>query len=115
MKKVLSLCFVAVVLLSCGLKKSIAVYDTYPVTPGRLDVFQASQQLPENRIMVGTISVGEKGATKTKDCTYEACMEAIQEEAKKMGGHFIHVIDIKAPSVWGSSCYNITTEIYRYK
>lgn len=102
-------------LCSCGLKRVVSVYDTYPVTPGRLEIFQASQLLPENRIQIGTVTVGEKGMTATKDCTYAACIEAVQEEAKKMGGQFIHIVSIKEPQAWGSSCYNITADIYRYK
>lgn len=115
MKKYFVLFAMPILLASCGLKRQVAVYDTYPVTPGRLEVFQTAQQLPENRIQVGTVTVGEKGATKTKDCTYAACIEAIQDEAKKMGGQFIYIVSIKEPDAWHSTCYNITADIFRYK
>lgn len=115
MKKYILLAMLPMMFAACGLKRQVAVYDTYPATPGRLEVFQTAQQLPENRIQVGVVTVGEKGATLTKDCTYAACLEAIQEEAKKMGGQFIHIVSLKEPDVWGSTCYNITADIYRYK
>lgn len=103
-----------ILMTSCGLKRQVAIYDTYPATPGRLAIYQTGQQLPNDIIQVGTVVVGEKGATTTKNCTYEACMEAIQEEAKKMGGHIIYIVSLKEPSFWGSTCYNITADIYRY-
>lgn len=102
-------------MVSCGLKRQVAIYDTYPVTPGRLVVYQTGQQLPNNLVQVGTVVVGEKGASITKNCTYEACIEAIQEEAKKMGGQIIYIVNLKEPSFFfGSTCYNITADIYRY-
>ena len=107
--------FLVLLLSSCGLKRTIAIYDTYPITPGRLEVIQTGQPLPDDKILIGTVTVGEKGLTKTKDCTYQACLEAIQEEAKKMGGHFIYIVKIKEPEAWGSTCYNIIAEIYRDK
>lgn len=97
------------------LRKDVSVYDTYPPTPGRLPIIQTAQKIPENSLQIGSVTVGESGLTKTKNCTYEACIEAIQEEAKKMGGQFIYIVKIKEPESWGSTCYNIVADIYRYK
>ncbi len=97
------------------LRRYVSVYDTYPPTPGRLPIIQTAQPLPDGCLQVGTVTVGDSGLTKTKNCTYEACIEAIQEEAKKMGGQFIYIVKIKEPESWGSTCYNIVADIYRYK
>ena len=96
------------------LRRDVSVYDTYPPTPGRLPIIQTAQTIPDNSIQIGTVTVGESGFTKTKNCTYEACIEAIQEEAKKMGGQFIYIVKIKEPDSWSSTCYNIVADIYRY-
>lgn len=115
MRKAFLILFAILLTISgCSLKREVSIYDTYPATPGRLAIFQKDQSLPDNRIQIGTVTVGEKGFTPTKKCNYSACIEAIQEEAKKMGGQFIHIVSIKEPSVWGSTCYNIVADIYRY-
>lgn len=115
MKKLLITLSILLLLSGCSLSIKTSVFDTYPATPGRLTLYQKDQNLPEDRIQIGTVTVGEKGFTPTKKCTYAACIEAIQEEAKKMGGQFIHIVHVKEPSVWGSTCYTIVADIYRYK
>jgi len=111
----LATCALAMLFVSCrSLDIKTSVYDTYPATPGRLDIYQSSQQLPADRIQIGTVTVGDKGFTPTKDCTYQCCLDAIQNEAKKMGGEFIHIVQLREPGIW-STCYSITADIYRYK
>jgi len=97
------------------LRRNISVYDTYAPTPGRLPIVQTAQPIPDGCIQIGSVTVGDSGLTKTKNCTYEACIEAVQEEAKKMGGQFIYIVKITEPSTWESTCYSIVADIYRYK
>lgn len=115
----ITILLIPLLLSSCGwtreLKRQVTIYDTYAPTPGRLPVYQSSQQLPKGCIQIGNVTVSEGGLTKQKDCTYEACIEAVQEEAKKMGGQFIYVVKIKEPDMANTLCYHIIADIYRYK
>ena len=99
---------------SCKLKSIVSVNDYYPPTSGRIQVYQTGQTLPDNIIRIGSIVVGEGGMTPSKKCTYEACMQLIEDEAKKKGAEFVYLVKVKEPSAWESTCYNITAEMYRY-
>lgn len=112
MKKFLLLFCVGIMLASCQLKKMVTIYNTYPAYPETPAYYYQGQDLPENIKKVGTVVVGESGMTPSKKCSYNVCIEAIEMEAKKMGGDIIYLVRVKEPSVWGSSCYNITADIY---
>ncbi|MBQ7631445.1 MAG: hypothetical protein IJS82_01620 [Paludibacteraceae bacterium] len=99
---------------SCKLKSIVTVNDYYPPTSGRMQIYQTGQALPDNIVRIGSIVVGESGMTPTKKCTYEACMQLIEDEAKKKGAELVYLVKVKEPSAWGSTCYNITAEMYRY-
>lgn len=100
------------VLSGCKLKTVVNVNEYYaPVS--RIEVYSFSQQLPGNIIRIGSIEVGEAGFTKTEDCSYEACLSAIKNEAKKSGADVVHIVHIKEPTSW-STCYHITAELYKY-
>lgn len=103
------------VLPSCKLKTAVSVNDYYAPTSGRLPIYQTGQALPNDIVRIGSIVVGESGATPTKKCTYEACMQIIEDEAKKVGADIVYLVKVKEPSVWGSTCYNITAELYKYQ
>lgn len=98
---------------SCKLKTVVSVNDYYAPTTGRLPIYQTGQQLPDNIVRIGSIVVGEGGMTPTKKCTYEICMQTIEDEAKKVGADIIYLVKVKEPSVWESTCYNITAELYK--
>lgn len=106
--------FVGLTCTSCKLKSIVTVNDYYPPTAGRMPIYQTGQTLPENIVRIGSIVVGESGMTPTKKCTYEACMQLIEDEAKKKGAELVYLVKVKEPNVWGSTCYNITAEMYRY-
>lgn len=97
---------------SCKLKTVVNVGEYYaPVS--HVEVYRSNQQLPKNIIRIGSIEVGDTGFTKTEDCSYEACLVAIKNEAKKSGADLACIIHIKEPSSW-STCYHITAELYKY-
>ena len=114
MKRIVFILFLIITLSSCKLRQSIYV-DNYYAPVDEVTVISYGGNLPDNVIRVGSISVGEAGMTPTKDCTYQACMNAIILKAKQSGVHVVYVVAIKEPSVWGSSCYDITADFYRYK
>lgn len=119
MKKlvVISVALVITMLL-CGcssLKVETATYGYY-VPQNEVRIISNGQVIPEDAIRIGSVETGEKGSTPTKKCTYSACIDAIVEEAKKMGGNIVYIVSVKEPS-WGfgTTCYNVTADVYLQK
>lgn len=98
---------------SCTLKKQITVKQYYPPTEGQIPIVQTNQTLPKNIYRIGSIVVGENGLTPSGKCTYEACMQVIEEESRKVGAQLVYLVRVKEPDI-RSTCYNITAELYRY-
>ena len=71
------------------------------------------QNLPQNISRIGSIVIGDTGFTLDSECTYEACMNLIESEARKVGAHIVHIVHIKTPDEH-STCYNVTADLYRY-
>lgn len=101
------------VLASCALKKQISVKQYYPPTEEHIPIIQTNQALPQNIYRIGSIVVGESGLTPDRDCTYEACMQVIEEESRRVGAQLVYLVSVREPD-FNSTCYNITAELYRY-
>lgn len=116
MKKILvilSSVLMTFAITSCTLKKQITVKQYYPPTEGQIPIVQTNQTLPKNIYRIGSIVVGENGLTPSGKCTYEACMQVIEEESRKVGAQLVYLVRVKEPDI-RSTCYNITAELYRY-
>lgn len=116
MKKILyllPLILFALAITSCTLKKQVSVKEYYPPTTGQIPIIHTNQPLPQNIYRIGSIVVGEKGLTPDGKCTYEACMQVIEKESKKVGAQLVYLVKVKEPDI-SSTCYNITAELYRY-
>lgn len=116
MKKFISILLgFSVILLvsSCGLKKQVSVNGTYEPTQGKISIIQTNQYLPDNIYRIGSIVVGESGLTPEGDCTYEACMQTIENEGRRVGAQLIYIVKVVEPNLY-STCYNITADLYRY-
>lgn len=97
------------------LKKIVNLNYHYPPTTGVVPIYQTNQQLPSDIIRIGSVVVGEAGLTPAEKCTYEACIRAIEDEARKAGADFIYLVNVKEPDrFWGSTCYDITADLYKY-
>lgn len=112
MKKLILIAACAI-LVSCGASKTVSVNRYYPPTEGRIEMFQVGQSLPQNINRIGSIVIGDTGFTLDSECTYEACMNLIETEARKVGAEIIHIVHIKTPDEH-STCYNVTADLYRY-
>lgn len=97
----------------CSLKKQISVKEYYPPTDGNIPIIQTNQPLPQNIYRIGSIVVGENGLTPDGQCTYEACMQVIETESRRVGAQLVYLVRVKEPDLH-STCYNITAELYRY-
>ena len=114
--KLLMLVLVLAFLPSCKstqLKKNVYV-DRYYTPTTSVDIFQIGQELPWNISRIGSVTVGEAGLTKSADCTYEACLNAVKTEAKSAGADIVYIVSVQEPNGW-SSCYSITADLYKYK
>lgn len=116
MKKLLILILASIILVSlasCGLKKELYVKQYYPPTAGNIPIIQTNQPLPSNIFRIGSIVVGESGFTPDGKCSYEACMQTIEKESRRVGAQLVYLVRVKEPDTH-STCYNITAELYRY-
>ena len=114
MKKLLLLIVIALMFSSCSLKVKATSNGNYQ-PQNEVRVIQNGQPLPEGAIRIGSVETGEKGMTPAKKCTYAASIDAIINEAKKMGGNIVYIVSVKEPSVWGSTCYYLTADVYLIK
>ncbi len=102
-----------VMLLGCGVSKTISVARYYPPTEEHIELYQAGQNLPQNINRIGSIVIGDTGFTLDSKCTYEVCINLIETEARKVGAQIAYIVHVKAPDSH-STCYNITADLYRY-
>lgn len=128
MKKELIIVILLCALSSCSLMRRVDVAQKYAPTT-EVSVIQMGQSLPEGLIRMGSVTVGEGGMTPTEECTYEACMRAVIEEAKNVGADIVLIIQVTSPTDsggvgygyntgpiyygGGSSCYGIVAELYK--
>lgn len=118
-KFLIVLCALMLIFPSCKhlkeLKKVVSVSYHYPPTTGVIPIYQTGQQLPGGIIRIGSVVVGESGLTPADKCSYESCVRAIEYEARKAGADLIYLVKVKEPDRWwGSTCYDITAELYKY-
>ena len=115
MKNKLMLVVTLMLLLSgCSrtLKKSVSMYETRQSYYGEITIVPLGQQVPEGYKMIGTATYGDKGFTKTENCTFEAIIAEARADASKNGASLISVMSVKEPGVWTTTCYTITVAFY---
>lgn len=129
-QKITVLLLLAIVFTGCSpLKRVVSITNQYTPTQ-QVTIIQTGQQLPDGLTRIGSVSVGDGGLTLAEDCTYEACIKAVEEEAKKVGANIIYIVHVKTPNNFlgvgyslllgdpslydiNSSCYGIVADLYR--
>lgn len=96
----------------CGLKRTVSMYETRQPYYGEIVVIPMGQQVPDGYKMIGTGSYGEKGLTKSKDCTLEAIINQARLDAKDKGASLISIMKIKEPNLLISTCYQVTISFF---
>ena len=116
MKKVIILIFILMVLASCGINQNVSVNAVYP-PKSNPQIVHTGQPLPQGVKRIGSITVGDTGFTLTSQCTYEACIQKIMQEAGKNGADVVYIVRIKEPTddIGGSTCYTITADLFVYQ
>lgn len=74
-------------------------------------VLEKNAEVPNNSEFIGDIKVGDSGFT--TDCGYEKVMADIKNVAINSGANIIQIVELKAPSTLGSTCYRVKAKIYR--
>ncbi|MDE6494378.1 MAG: DUF4156 domain-containing protein [Bacteroidales bacterium] len=99
--------------VGCSGTKKVTNVLTYR-TPynGEVLVKGLGEIVPEGAVLLGSVSVGEGGFTRTKNCTYQAVIADIRSLAAGMGGNAVVITKHKEPSVWESSCHQISANVY---
>jgi len=98
---------------ACSPKITTNLYQTKtPLAPTEtVAVISLSEAIPENAEELGEIKIGDTGFS--TNCTWEAVIKKAQEEARKVGGNAIKIIEHIPPSVLGSSCHRIKALILK--
>lgn len=112
MKKILLLFAMFTLLASCDTKKmtNVLVYRA-PISE-TVEVKGVGESIPENATFLGSVSVGEKGATKTRNCTYQAVINDAMHLTRTMGGNLMVITEHKEPHTYGSTCHQIAANVY---
>lgn len=117
MRKSLLLLPLFVMLASCN---SLIVqskhYSYAQPTYAQAQIVEKGSDILKDAVLLGTVSVDGDFWTPTKKCTYVSCLEAVTEEAKKMGGKYIELITVREPGrESGTTCYSMVANIYTDK
>ena len=74
-------------------------------------VLEKNEELPSGSELIGDLKIGDSGFT--TDCGYNKVIADATAAAKNSGANIIKVIELKEPSVFGSTCYRLKAKIYR--
>lgn len=109
----LGIVLMSVALLSgCAAKKMTNILVYRAPYNGEVTIKGLGEALPDGAVLLGSVSVGESGFTRQKNCTYQAVIYDAQRLAAGMGGNMIMITEHKEPSVWGSSCHQVKANVY---
>lgn len=77
----------------------------------RIFLLEENENLPLNSQFIGDIKIGDSGFT--TDCGYNKVIEDATATARKSGANIIHIVKLKDPTPFGSTCYRLKAKIYR--
>jgi len=104
----------AIVAVSCGTSKKVSVinYSTPLATTEQVNIYGASQQLPNGLKFIGSLSIGDAGFT--TNCSYSDVVTDAQNQARAMGGNCLVITKHTEPNIW-STCHRIKADVYLIK
>jgi len=68
-----------------------------------ITIYNHKEQVPDGYELLGTVSVGESGATIR--CDSLRMINLVKRESRKIGGNAVLITEHTPPSFWGSSCH----------
>ncbi len=110
MKKLILLTPVLCLLASCSPKVTSTMYDFHPSLPPEtpVKVFY-KEDLPTGSKEIGQVRVSDTGFS--TGCDSLTVISKIKNEARKAGGNAVLITEHKKPSIWGSSCHQMTAMV----
>ncbi|NCA80374.1 MAG: hypothetical protein EOM76_09375 [Sphingobacteriia bacterium] len=109
-KKIILSIIVVLSVVACGTQKKTNVISYRTPYNGKVTVIGVGGEDFRGSEFLGSISVGESGFTKTKNCTYQAVINDAILLARGMGGNVICITEHKEPG-W-STCHQIKCDVY---
>ncbi|WP_106831136.1 hypothetical protein [Parabacteroides pacaensis] len=102
-------------LVACSPRVMTDLVKTYPdmVSVDSVVVFEPGETIPNTAESLGRIAVVDRG-TSTK-CKYDQVLRLACEQTGKAGGNGLAITKHLKPSLWGSSCHQITGIMIRLK
>lgn len=88
----LTLCF-----CSCGIKKHVEVKRYHEPTDSVRIVF-SRKRMPKGVKRIGTVRVDNCGLTRARNCTFDACLNAIRDAAGEAGADVVRIYYIQKPN-----------------
>jgi hypothetical protein len=115
-KKMKKLLFLATIILLASCSASISTKlanENYPKLndENQIIVLEKEDVLPSNSEFIGDIKIGDSGFT--MNCGYDKVIADATTAARSAGANLVQLIEVKEPSLLGSSCYRIKAKIYR--
>ena len=114
MKKITILVFTKIFFFGCGTTKNMSVIKYFPPIKEDVKILGAGQNIPDNAILIGNITIGDTGFTSAKNCTYAKVIQEATEMAQKMGGNLLYVVSHKEPD-FECTRHRINAKVYRIK
>ncbi|MBU2568337.1 MAG: hypothetical protein KJ967_06160 [Elusimicrobia bacterium] len=106
---------IVIILQGCAPALRMDLLKSYP--PINYDipirVYSIYQPVPQDNEELGIVKIDDTGFS--VNCTYKQVVEIAKEKARAVGGNAIHIIQIKEPDGWSSTCYRITARILRVR
>ncbi len=102
----------AIVLCSCSPRITTSILRSVaPVSNNEeVKIYNLQSQIPENATKIGRIDVGDSGFT--TNCNYDAMLNVLLQEARKVGANAICITDHIKPSPLGSTCHQFSALAY---
>lgn len=74
-------------------------------------VLDKNEELPNKSELIGDLKIGDSGFT--TDCGYDKVIADATNAARNAGANIIKIIELKEPSIFGSTCYRVKARLYR--
>ncbi|MDR3140485.1 MAG: hypothetical protein LBU37_01965 [Tannerellaceae bacterium] len=74
-------------------------------------VFGVEDIEPDDAELLGTVKIDDSGFS--TNCGLDVVIDKAKTEARKIGGNAIKITKHTPPSIWGSSCHQITADILK--
>jgi len=113
MKHILFGSLLLLLFTACSPRIGTMITKTYPSlsSDSPVVVYLYQTEIPSGTESLGKVKVSDTGFT--VNCSYETVLNHIKNEARKIGGNAVFIADHLTPSIFGSSCHQMTAIILR--